>query len=638
MITGKRRTIGVFSCKAYSLFDRALYRTLEEQARLLDYDIILFSTVGYFASQNDYDAQEKRMFSFAPLEKLDGILMAPDTYEIEGFREALLEEIRRRASCPVVAIRHLSDEFDCSFTDENNTIRPLIRHLLEDHGCTRVRFLAGYEGHPDSERRLQTFREEMTAHGLTVDEERDIFHGNMWFNCGPDAYKKFFSDPDERPEAVICANDYMAVGLMRILMEEGIRIPKDVIVTGFDNVQDLTLECPTLTTVEQDFSGMVRASMAHLDKRIRAGEKKGNHHRMPLPGILVKGESCGCGLAGENRFAEVARRKTFALDLMNNREVGMTYFTIEVNACDNIKELHQALVKKRPDTPMLRDFYLCLFEEGKTKDGEPEFGERITDTACLVHAMKDKQDCGMPMISFDRRQLLPLMAERETEAQVFYLTLLHQKESNYGYAVFHYTDGEIPSNFFQHWSVTLSGALRNLYNQGELRRLYEERRRSSVMDYLTGLNNRRGMEEAVHPVWDGLCRRGAEIAMISFDLDYLKTINDTFGHQAGDYAIRLVGSAIRTSMPEKAISARMGGDEFLAFIPDIREEEAKRLPAAFEKSLEELNRKEKRSFRVQASCGCWTTRLNPGISFEDCLQGSDQVMYRVKEERHIQRS
>jgi diguanylate cyclase (GGDEF)-like protein len=637
MINGKRKTIGVFSCKAYSLFDRALFKTLEEQAHLLNYDIIIFSTVGYFASQNDYDTQEKRMFSFAPLEQLDGILMAPDTYEIEGFRDALLEEIRQRATCPVVAIRHLSDEYDCSFTDENNTIRPLIRHLLEDHGCTRVRFLAGYEGHPDSERRLQTFREEMAGHGLQVDEEQDIFHGNMWYNCGPDAYQFFFQDREKMPEAVICANDYMAVGLMRVLMQNGIRIPKDVIVTGFDNVENLALECPTLTTVEQDFSGMVRAAFAQLDRRIREEEPETGLCKMPIPGILVKGESCGCGAAGENRFAEISMKKSAALDAMNAREVGMTYFTIEMSACDNLKELHQTLVKKQPDTPMLRDFYLCLFEERKNRNGEPEFGERVTDTACLVHAMKDQQDCGMPMISFDRSQLLPLMADRETEAQVFHLTLLHQKEFNYGYAMFHYIDGEIPSTFFQHWSVTLSGALRNLYNQGELRRLYEERRRSSVMDVLTGLNNRRGMEETVHPMWDQLCRRRANVALISFDLDYLKTINDTFGHQAGDFAIRLVASAIRESMPEKAVTARMGGDEFLAFVPDISEREAKKLPEMFEKRMEEKNQKENRSFRVQASCGCWTACLDANMTFEDCMQASDQVMYRVKAERHVQR-
>ena len=87
MIAGKRKTIGVFLCKAYTVFDNAVYHALEEEAHRLNYDVIIFTTVGFFSSQNEYDSQERGMFSFAPIEQLDGIIVAPDTYEIEGKSE-----------------------------------------------------------------------------------------------------------------------------------------------------------------------------------------------------------------------------------------------------------------------------------------------------------------------------------------------------------------------------------------------------------------------------------------------------------------------------------------------------------------------------------------------------------------------
>ena len=90
----------------------------------------------------------------------------------------------------------------------------------------------------------------------------------------------------------------------------------------------------------------------------------------------------------------------------------MTYLTIELNACDDLKELHRVLVRKMNDTPTIRDYYLCLFEKGRNENGDPVFAEEMTDTACLVHAMRDRQDHGMPMITFERRELLPMMAER----------------------------------------------------------------------------------------------------------------------------------------------------------------------------------------------------------------------------------
>ena len=635
MIAGKRKTIGVFLCKAYAVFDNAVYRVLEKMSGELDYDVVVFSTVGYFASQNEYDAQERRMFSFAPIEKLDGILMAPDTYEIEGFREALLDEIRSRANCPVVAVRHVSDEFDCTFTDEENTVRPLLRHLLEDHGLTRIAFLAGYPGHPDSSLRLAVFRKEMAAHGIALDEERDIFYGNMWHTCSRDAYQHFFAGY-EPPQAIVCANDFMAAGLERELAAHGMKVPDDVIVTGYDNIPDITLDCPMLTTVGQDFDSMVLEGFLELDRQIRAGESFRDGHaarRIPVPGRLVFGESCGCGRRPPDQFRELSILRSAEADRLANREVNMTYFTIETSAADTIEELHTALDKKKADTPMIRDFYLCLFEESRKTDGQRIFAEHMTGTACLVHALRDKQDNGMPMISFNRQELLPQMAERPDEPQVFFLTLLHHRESNYGYAIFHYDSGELPTAFFQHWSVTLSGALRNIHNRDELRRLYEERRLSSITDMLTRLDNRRGIMEKVEPQWSALCAEHAGAGFVSFDLDNLKGVNDTYGHQAGDYAIRLIADAIRGTLPNRAVAARMGGDEFLVFIPRTSESDTRRFVRAFERKLQDMNRKEDRSFSVSASAGAYFTVLGEGAAFEDCLHHSDQVMYRVKEKR-----
>jgi diguanylate cyclase (GGDEF)-like protein len=243
----------------------------------------------------------------------------------------------------------------------------------------------------------------------------------------------------------------------------------------------------------------------------------------------------------------------------------------------------------------------------------------------------------MPMISFDRRRLLPEMAERPDEPQVFFLTLLHQREHAYGYALFHYQPGEVPTNFFQQWNVILSGALSNMHKRYELMLLYEERRLSSITDVMTRLLNRRGLEEQLAPLWQTLCSRWENVAFVSFDMDDLKKINDTYGHQAGDYAIRLIASAIRKAAPKDAILARMGGDEFLAVLPRARRTSADRFMDDFQRTLRELNRIEDRAFDVHASCGAVVFRLNNLSTIEECLQKSDEELYRQKEIHHTTR-
>ena len=641
MISGRRKTIGVFLCKAYSFFDNAVYHALEQGARKHDLDVIVFTTVGYFSSRNDYDAQERGMFGFAPIEKLDGILVAPDTYEIEGFRDQMLVELTARAKCPVISIRHQGGEFDCVYTDDEYAFRPLMKHLLEEHGLKRICFLAGYEGHPDSERRQQVYLEEMAAHGIEVNEDKDIVHGNMWLTSGITAYEAFFADKESYPEAVVCANDYMAVGLMRTLREKGIRVPEDVIVTGFDNVSNITPTEPTLTTVEQDFAGMTAAAMDELVRQIRAGETErgtGEKRGIPIGGRLIIGESCGCGCRGNQYYANISTEYYQQVDSMISREVSMTYLTIELNACDDLKDLHRVLVDKMADTPAVRDYYLCLFEKGRDEKGDPMFAEEITDKACLVHAIRNRKDHGMPMISFDCGELLPEMAERKDEPQVFFLMLLHQREDAFGYSMFHYEPGEVPSNFFQHWNVILSGALSNMHKRDELRLLYEERRLSSITDVLTRLLNRRGLEEQLTPVWQRMCTGRENVAFVSFDMDWLKQINDTYGHQAGDYAIRLTGNAIRRAAPKDAILARVGGDEFLAVLPRADLQAAKQFMKGFQNELETLNELENRAFNVEASCGAVVFRLNSFSTIEECVHKSDEEMYRKKEKKHTART
>ena len=290
----------------------------------------------------------------------------------------------------------------------------------------------------------------MTAHGLTVDEEKDIVYGNMWLNSGEKAYDQLFTDPEHYPQAVVCANDYSAIGMMRTLRKKGLRVPEDVIVTGFDNIPSIDLTDPLLTTVEQDFAGLATAALDELDRQMREPDKvwEPREKRMiPIGGKLIIGESCGCGCRDDQFYMRISTERTREADNMAGREVCMTYLTIELNACDDLKELHRVLDRKKNDTPAVRDFYLCLFEKGRDENGNPLFAQEMTDTACLVHAMRDRQDHGMPMISFDRKDLLPAMAERIDEPQVFFLMLLHQREDAFGYTMFHYMPGEVPSNF-----------------------------------------------------------------------------------------------------------------------------------------------------------------------------------------------
>lgn len=629
MITDKRKTLGVFMNKAGPSFQATVQKVTRQCAREMGYDVLYFYTVGYRDSSNFYDEQEKSMFSFAPIEKLDGALVVPDTYDMHGFHESLFEMLDKRAKCPVVHIRAGLDGRDSLYTDESVAIRPLIRHLLEDHGFRKVCFLAGYPDHPGSNDRLACYRDEMEKHGLELPPNA-IYHGSMWSRGSDKAYAYFYGNPDTWPEAVVCANDYMALGLIEQLQQHGYSVPRDTVVTGFDDVDVARRSIPALTTVSQDYTVMVTEAMELLHKRIQEreqGDASAAFEHRGIPGSLVVRESCGCASCkAPDQLALAVQKLEHQKQQMEIREVSQTYFSIELNSADSYEAVHDTIVRKLEDIPAVRDFYLCLFRD------ENGFAGHITPQVQLVSAIQDRQNAGMPMICFDRENLLPSMAERPDEPQAFYVLLLHQRQNTYGYSVMQLMDDEVPSQFYLHWNVIVSIALRNLDYQGKLKALYEERHRSSITDALTGLLNRRGVNEHLDPIWDHLCQEKRTVCFVSIDMDNLKPINDTFGHQGGDEALCVIADGIRAALPEQAIGARIGGDEYLIFIPDCDEEEAAAFARRFEAFLERHNQTSR--FPVGASVGTKVFRLEEGIGLDRCVNESDESMYRVKRSRH----
>lgn len=632
MITNKRKTIGVFMNRADTDFQAIAQRVTQQRAKELGYDVFYFFTVGYRDSLNHYDIQEMAMFDFAPADKLDGVLVMPDSYDMPGFREALLDMLENRVKCPIVCVRDSRICYNSIYTNDQDAIRPLLVHLMDDHGYKKIAFQAGYEGHPDSEARLRCYQQEMAKRGLPLPENA-VYYGTMWTKGADKAYQHFFGGPrEEWPEAVVCANDYMAYALIEEVFAHGYSVPEDVAITGFDNVENVSLSRIGLTTVGQDYNLMLMTAMDMLDEQIQMverGEALPPNRHVKLPGTFVQRCSCGCPAQDEEEDAfQKIRNFNQTLRTIRQREVSQTYFSIELNASETYENLHSTIIRKLQDTPAMRDFYLCLFTD------ESGYAEKMTENVKLISLVQNREDGGSPGLMFDKNTILPSLAERD-EPQAFYVHLLHQRESMFGYTVIQYQENETPSMFYMHWNIIISIALRNLNSQFKLEALYEERRRSSITDVLTGIYNRRGFEELLFSQWQNLCMFKKNVCFISLDLDNLKAINDTYGHlTGGDLALKTIANAIVHAAPAGSIAARFGGDEYVVFIPDCDEQGAQLFRRKFEAFLRDYNHTSR--FIVGASIGAAVFELGDGLTMSHCIHESDELMYQEKKRRHAE--
>jgi diguanylate cyclase (GGDEF)-like protein len=169
------------------------------------------------------------------------------------------------------------------------------------------------------------------------------------------------------------------------------------------------------------------------------------------------------------------------------------------------------------------------------------------------------------------------------------------------------------------------------------KRLEEELTQFATTDTLTGSFNRR-MGYAILDKQIRLVRRmGAPLSVCFIDLDNLKHVNDTIGHEEGDRYITMISRAIRDSIGELDSLCRLGGDEFLVILPQCTAEQAGMVWHRAAKRIEDLRRSERVSYAAGASCGI--AELKPGrqTSAEELVAEADKSMYLDKKARKAAR-
>lgn len=147
-------------------------------------------------------------------------------------------------------------------------------------------------------------------------------------------------------------------------------------------------------------------------------------------------------------------------------------------------------------------------------------------------------------------------------------------------------------------------------------------------DSLTGLPNRRRVAEVVEQEMARIARHGGALSVVLSDLDRFKTINDTWGHGAGDDVLRAVAEVLRRQLRREDLPARWGGEEFLLVLPATPAERAVPLAERLRTAIaSEVLLPDGRA--VTASFG--VAQLGPGETWDALLRRADRALYDAKE-------
>jgi LacI family transcriptional regulator, galactose operon repressor len=198
--------------------------------------------------------------------------------------------IQRLKRLPVVVVAGRSDDdhVDQVRVDNAGGITALVRHLIDEHGHRDLRYLGGPADSPDGAERLAAFRHAVAGAGLAMAEP---IVGDFTQHTGHLGADMLLA-AGKLPDAIVCANDQMAIGMMTRLRERGIRLPDEVAVVGFDGIDLGRHIQPALTTVRQPMQPIGAAAVTLLERRLHEPDVSTTHLRLPTR--LEIRQSCGC--------------------------------------------------------------------------------------------------------------------------------------------------------------------------------------------------------------------------------------------------------------------------------------------------------------------------------------------------------
>ncbi len=623
-----RKTIGVIVGRPDEPFQTKFLRSVGREAFKYDMDVLVFSNMLRTGGYTDYQLGEERIMELVNYDMLDAVILVPDSLQMHpGYAQEIAGQIRQKFNGVRVSIDLEEEGFEMFACDDAAGVREVVSHLIEVHGCTDIAFLTGPKEHPHSGNRLLGYRQAMAQAGLLVDEER-IYYGDFWYDEGERVVEELLASERGLPQAIACGSDTMAVSVCYALQKWKIRVPEDVLVTGYD--------CEVSEGEEEGFiTSAVRGVALAAAKAVRyiAGAVDAGERANPLlkKSDLRLFQSCSCG-----------RRFRFGSVLPDKRED--TFFALYnfMQECLIMaKDLVDCLWEIDGYALHAGEFdrmYLCLSPDWEKRDGQEQevFTDRMMLALDTVGPFEKKEEGRLRLDRFfDSKIMLPAYCMEREKPAMFYFNMLHFGSHCFGYIVLQFNGDEcVFGKHYPFWVRKVNVALEYLRRVYAVNDLYKAAQHKAVTDAMTGLYNRNGYNILFPEILEGM-EEGEELFFMLCDNNGLKYINDTYGHLAGDDVICLSSRVLMKTSVGGAVreyNFRVGGDEYVKLaVGHFSEENVKECVSSIRTQAQRINDSRERVYPLYLAIGCQVYKKEEIISIDQVMTEVDALMYQDKQ-------
>lgn len=587
-------------------------------------NLSFFVAFGGVISDKGYDRGEYNIYSLVNYDEFDGVILMINTISDKNEKAKILERVKA-SKLPVAVLDYEEDkDFYNVSIDNNEAMCDLVKHVIDEHGARVINYISGPVSNPEAMERYEAFRTVMAEKGIELDKRR-VYFGEFRKMDGRKAVNRMFSQKLSMPDAFICANDTMALGVLGTLEKMGYKVPDDVIVTGFDNTYYARHHYPSVTTVDKPLheSGQL---VCEIICDVLDGKEREKH--ITVPAQLTIAESCGCKCSGEEDIIKYKRNVFISLDDCSSNIYFLNRMNAELAESNDLGECMDTLAGYVGELGCDR-FSICLrtdWESLGTQDDVPVSGysEKMI---CPLLWNKGKVS---RVAGFKTTKMFPKPISGSGNVNFF--LPLHFRDRCLGYMCLTNSDFPLESMLCHSLEMNISNSIENVRKTMNLNNIIGELDKLYAIDPLCGIYNRNGFIREADKIYE-LCRLNHKKVLIAFiDMDGLKQINDNFGHNEGDFALMHLAKLIEDCCDEKMVCARFGGDEFIIMGESVTGEEGDELEADFQRRISHLNISVAKPYKIDASMGTVITDIGKDSLF-NIITLADEAMYEAKQRK-----
>lgn len=478
---------GIIVPEINSPLDHEFIEGVFSQAEGLGYDVIVYTGVFNSLRELRYDAYVsglENIYTLICTQKLDGIIFAAERFHDKEVVDKIYGYLSQ-TDTPCLVLGGAAPKAVSMEAEEFSSMYMITEHIIREHNCKKLYCLAGIPEHNTSAERLRGFTTACADSGIEISDS-DIFYGYFWKDVPEQIGRDIADGKTERPDAVVCCSDVMAKSLIDSLTSNGIRVPEDIKVTGFDGGWDSVICQPSVTTV----TGRDRQFGADSVCRLYEMTTKKKAEQNICKQSIRFGRSCGCckDTPLESHLMDMILRHR------EKRSFIATDFIHRMSEVSTVSELGEHIDEVGHILGGIEWLDICLCSDWQGDSDNPDNYRQYSypdEMYMLLSKRFGKNE--EAHYSFKTSDILPALSTPH-EPKLIIMTSLHCSGQIFGYAAASYTDSRRVSvdEYYVSWCDSVSNGIKTLQKKLYYQHFSRQIEKLSENDPVTGMLNRRG--------------------------------------------------------------------------------------------------------------------------------------------------